>query len=163
VKAVFTINRLFIAALVAMLINGSAFAFAELDGKKTTIKDNIGKGKWTVAEVWSHGCHACRDHMPSMVEFDGKLDNTRLLGIAIDGKDKEGVEKAESMIEEYDMKFKTIVSNPIELNDWMLENADEGLRGTPTFMIFDPKGELVAMQAGQISTEAMEKFIKSRM
>ena len=171
-KAVFTINRLFLAVLAALLINGSAFAFAELDGTRTTIEDNVGKGKWTVAEIWSYTCHNCHEHMPSMVKFDGKMENTRLIGIAIDGSDKTGVKRAKSMIEKHDISFKSITSNPIEMNDWILSNLNEPgtpaeevrrLRGTPTFMIFNPEGEVVAFQPGLVSTVDMEKFIKSRM
>ena len=40
--------------------------------------------------------------------------------------------------------------------------AEEGLIGTPTFMIFDPEGKLVALQPGIISVAAIEKFVRSR-
>jgi hypothetical protein len=35
----------------------------------------------------------------------------------------------------------------------------EGLRGTPTFMVFDPDAKLVAAQAGAVKPEAVMRFI----
>jgi thioredoxin-related protein len=46
------------------------------------------------------------------------------------------------------------------MNAWMMENVGEGLIGTPTFIIFNPEGKLVAAQPGIISTDSLETFIK---
>ncbi len=160
-KLFFLTKALFLTIIGTILLSGSALAFTELDGKKTTIEEQVGDGKWTVVEVWASWCHACMEHMPEMVKFNGKMDNVRILGINIDGQ--RGKPEALSAIEEHKIPFKNIVSNSIEINAWMELNADEGLRGTPTFMIFDPKGKLVALQPGQLPTASMEKFIKSKI
>lgn len=153
-------KTLFLTLFAAVVLSSSAFAFTEFDGEKTTIEDQIGDGKWTVLEVWASDCHACRMHMPEMVEFNGKMENVRLLGVALDGQP--GKKAAQSMIDEYNIPFKTILSNPIELNAWMELNAQESLVGTPTFMIFDPEGKLIALQAGILPTASLEKFINAK-
>jgi len=160
VKLFFLAKTLFLTLISTILLSSSAIAFTELDGKKTTIEEQVGNGKWSVVEIWASDCHACRDHMPGMVKFDGKMDNVEIVGISLDGQ--AGKSDAKSMIKEYDMSFKNILSNPIEINAWMELNAKEGLRGTPTFMIFDPKGKLVALQPGQLPVDSIEKFIKSK-
>ena len=152
-------KTLFLSIITAAVFSTAANAFTDFDGEKTTIEENIGNGKWTIVEVWSSNCHACRSHMPDMVKFDGKLDNVRLLGIALDGQP--GKEDAQDMIDEYKMPFTNILSNPIELNAWMEVNAEEGLIGTPTFMIFNPEGQLKALQAGILPTTSLEKYIKA--
>ena len=143
--------------LMAMMLSSSAYAFTDLDGKKDSIMNHIGKDKWTIVEVWSSDCHACRMHMPEMVEFDGKLKNARLLGISLDGQ--RGIEDAEDFIAEFDVKFPTILTNPIEMSIWMEQSIGEALRGTPTFILFDPKGMLVAAQPGIVAVSSLEKFI----
>jgi len=160
VKLFFLAKTLFLTFIGTIFLSSSALAFTDLDGKKTTIEDQIGKGKWSVVEIWASNCHACRDHMPEMVKFDGKMDNVRIVGISLDGQ--AGKAAAKSMIKEYKMPFKNILSNPIEINAWMELKAQEGLIGTPTFMIFDPKGKLVALQPGQLPVTSIEKFIKSK-
>ena len=159
-KLFFLAKTLLLTIIGTILFSGSALAFTDLEGKRTTIEDQVGNGKWSVVEIWASDCHACREHMPEMVTFNGKVENLRLVGISLDGQ--AGKSAAESMIEEYNIPFITILSNPIEVNAWMELNADEGLIGTPTFMIFNPEGKLVALQPGIISVAAIEKFVSSK-
>ena len=140
-----------------MMLSTSAYAFTDLDGKPDSINDHIGKDKWTIVEVWSSDCPACRMHMPEMVEFDGKLKNARILGISLDGQRGKG--DAEDFIAEFGMKFPTILTNSIEMNIWMEQSIGESLRGTPTFILFDPKGMLVAAQPGFVAVSSLEQFI----
>ena len=45
------------------------------------------------------------------------------------------------------------------MNIWMRKSIGESLMGTPTFILFDSEGKLVAAQPGIVSTESLEKFI----
>ncbi|MCK5897205.1 MAG: TlpA family protein disulfide reductase [Cocleimonas sp.] len=149
----------FITTITAfLLLSTTSFAFTDLKGKALDIEKQLGGGKWSIVELWASDCHACRQHMPSMVKFDGKLKNARILGVALDGQ--AGIADANAFVKEFGIKFKNIVSNPIEMNAWMMENVGEGLIGTPTFILFNPEGKLVAAQPGMISTESLETFIK---
>ena len=164
-KARFLSNKItmIFISLFILLTTQAAMAFTDIDGKPTTIESFIDKNKWTVVEVWSSDCPVCRKHMPSMVKFDGKLKNTQILGITLDGIDEEeGYDNAEEFIMQYGMKFPNLVTNAIEMNVWMQQNTPEGLIGTPTFMIFAPKGQLVAMQAGPVGVDQIERIIKTR-
>ncbi len=144
--------------LLSTLASQSAFAFTNLEtGKPDKITNYIGNNKWTVLEIWASDCPACRMHMPEMVEFDGKLKNTRLLSVSVDGLDR--IEDTEDFITEFGIEFPTIMSNPIEMNIWMQQSVGESFVGTPTFILFDPEGKLVAAQPGIVSTTSLEKFI----
>jgi len=140
-----------------MMLSTSAYAFTDLSGKTDSINNHIGKDKWTIVEVWASDCPACRTHMPDMVKFDGKLKNARILGVTLDGQ--AGIDDAEDFLLEFDVKFPTIVTNPIEMSIWMEQNIGEPLRGTPTFILFDPDGKLVAAQPGIVAVTSLEKFI----
>ncbi len=151
-------GTMFKTLFFTLLIMGSnAFAFTDLDGKKDAIKNHIGKDKWTIMEIWESNCPACRMHMPDMVKFDGKLKNARIVGVSLDGQN--GIEDAEDFLAEYDVQFPTIITNFVEMNIWMQQNIGESLVGTPTFILFDPKGKLVAAQPGIVSVASLEKFI----
>jgi thiol-disulfide isomerase/thioredoxin len=158
-----TPNTRFLAqSLVALsaflLLTTSAFAFTDLKGEKLTLEKQLGGGKWSIVELWASDCHACRQHMPSMVKLDGRLKNARIIGVSLDGQ--KGISDANTFVKEFGIKFKNIVSNPIEMNAWMQENVGEGLIGTPTFILLDPKGKVVASQPGMVSTDSLETFIK---
>ncbi len=143
--------------LFSTLVSQSSFAFTDMDGKKDSLMNHIGKDKWTIVEVWESNCPACRMHMPEMVKFDGKLKNARIVGISLDGQ--KGVDAAEDFIMEYGIKFPTILTNYVEMNIWMQQSIGESLVGTPTFILFDPDGKLVAAQPGIVSVESLETFI----
>lgn len=143
--------------VIGLAFSTGAYAFTDMDGKKDDITNHIGKNKWTIVEVWESNCHMCRQHMPKMVKFNGKLNNARILGISLDGQ--KGKASAEEFIEDYDVNFPTLLSNPIEMNAWMQQSIGESLIGTPTFILFDSEGKLVAAQPGVVSTESLEKFI----
>ena len=160
-KPVFIANKIiksFLIGLMLLSLNHTALAFSNLEsGKTDSIENHIGKNKWTIVEVWASDCPACRAHMPEMVKFDGKLKNARILGVSLDGK--QGIDDAEDFLAEFDVKFPTILTNPIEMNVWMQQRIGESLVGTPTFILFDPEGKLVAAQPGIVSTTSLETFI----
>ncbi len=143
--------------LLSTLASQSASAFTDMEGKKDSLMNHIGKDKWTIVEVWESNCPACRMHMPEMVKFDGKLKNARIVGISLDGQ--KGIDAAEEFIMEYDIKFPTILTNYVEMNIWMQQSIGESLVGTPTFILFDPEGKLVAAQPGVVAVESLEAFI----
>jgi len=152
------LTPLLVAFIAVLLLSTSASAFTDLKGKKIEIEKQLGDKKWSIVEIWASDCHACRQHMPSMVKFDGKLKNARIVGITLDGQ--EGITDANTFVKEFGIKFKNIVSNPIEVNAWMQKTVGEGLIGTPTFILFNPEGKLVAAQPGPVSTNSLETFIK---
>ena len=160
-KPVFIANKIiksFFIGLMLIALNQTALAFSDLEtGKTDSIENHIGKNKWTILEVWASDCPACRAHMPEMVKFDGKLKNTRIIGVSLDGQ--QGADDAEDFLAEFDVKFSTLLTNPIEMNVWMEQRIGESLVGTPTFILFDPEGKLVAAQPGIVSTVSLEKFI----
>ena len=149
----------FFLSLTLLILSSSASAFTDMSGKKDSIESHLGKDKWTILEVWASDCQACRMHMPEMVKFDGKLKNARIIGVTLDGQAK--IDDAEDFIDEFNVKFPIIVTNFVEMNIWMQQNVGESLVGTPTFILFDPSGKLVAAQPGIVSTASLEKFITS--
>lgn len=152
--------RNLVVLLGLMMISNLTFALTTLDGKADKIENYLGKGKWTVVEVWESNCSACRMHMPDMVMFDGKLENVQLLGISLDTQN--GVKKTQSFIDEYDIEFPTLVSNNVETNIWLQQTVGQGLLGTPTFVIFNPEGKRMAVQSGIVATASLERYITSR-
>ncbi|MCK5727511.1 MAG: TlpA family protein disulfide reductase [Thiotrichaceae bacterium] len=147
--------------LVLLAFNGTALAFTDIKtGKTDLISNHLGDKKWTILEIWGSDCSACRKHMPEMVKFDGKLDNARILSVSIDGEKK--IKAAKKFIDEYEMKFPTLLSNPSEVDTWMKRSLEEPFIGTPTFVVFNPEGKIVAAQAGIVSTKVIEKFITKK-
>lgn len=144
-------------SLIFLLLSNTAYAFTDVNGKPDLISNHIGNKKWTIVEVWESNCPPCRTHMPEMVKFDGKIKNTQIISVSIDGQKK--IKAVKDFIHEFNMKFPTIITNFSEMSAWMRRMTDKPLIGTPTFILFNREGKLVAIESGIVSTKSIEKFI----
>ncbi|MBT8428851.1 MAG: hypothetical protein KJN79_02970, partial [Gammaproteobacteria bacterium] len=64
-----------------------------------------------------------------------------------------------AFIERHDLPYPNLIGEPGMVSLYYASLTQESLRGTPTFLIFDPDGELAAAQAGAVSPEAINRFI----
>ncbi len=131
-----------------------------LDGKQHNLSEFIGKGKWTLLNIWGPKCPPCRDEMPDLVQFhDAHKDiDAIVVGIAIDfpsygyANKKEVIKFAEDFMIDF----------PLLLSDGSItERLGLGaLQGLPTTFMYSPEGEVVGVQVGGINREIIENFIK---
>lgn len=134
-----------------------------LDGQNHSVNEYIGKGKWTIVNIWGPKCPPCIDEIPELQNFhdDHKNKDAIVLGIALDfpsfGPAKERDVLAFS--EDYFISF------PVLLGDAQsITHLGGGqLRGTPTTLLFDPAGKLRSVQIGQVTQRKLERFIEQRL
>lgn len=144
--------------LSALLLGSPSFAKNETKGKLASISNQIGKGQWTIVEAWHSKCKICMDSMPEMVQSIGTYPNAKVLGVSLDGNPR----IAQSVINKYGVNFPTIMSSIDEFNGYVQKLANKKLTGVPTFMIFSPKGDLVAYQSGKITPQQLKSFISKQ-
>ncbi len=132
----------------------------DLKGQSHPLSEYIGKGKWTIVNVWGPRCPPCQEELPELVRFhdDHKDTDATVLGIALDYPSfgMPDAEEVAAFAEEY------LVGYPLLLADAdMIEAFGAGpLPGMPTTFVYTPEGELVAMQTGMITQEIIETFIR---
>jgi len=83
-----------------------------------------------------------------------------VLGVSMDGQDKKAA--ALAFIERHDLPYPNLIGEPGMISLYYAALTRESLRGTPTFLIFDPDGELAAAQAGAVSPDAINRFIAKK-
>ncbi|WGZ96077.1 MAG: hypothetical protein QJT81_08935 [Candidatus Thiothrix putei] len=54
------------------------------------------------------------------------------------------------------------MSNPSEVDKYLYTTAKESFIGTPTFMVYNPQGELLAVQPGAVTAEELSSFIEKQ-
>ena len=158
------LTRLFFAASISLLSLTAVMAeevkLEGLDGNQHAVSEYIGKGKWTVLNIWGTQCPPCRDEMPDLVQFHDahKESDAIVVGIAIDfpsygyAKKKEVIQFAEDFM----IDFTLLLSDSS-----ITERLGLGvLQGLPTTYMYTPEGKVVGMQVGGISRDILEKFIK---
>lgn len=175
------INKLFLAtiftAFVVLGLHGTADAadsdqaaqielesipfngLVNIDGAALTDAAGIGEGQWTLVMIWATSCHICQEQKPLISAFHNahKDTNAKVFGIALDGEPRLDVVK--KYMDRYEVAFPTYVGDFQDVAESYQQLSAESLRGTPTYLLFDPSGELKGNNPGAISVEAVEKFM----
>lgn len=88
---------------------------------------------------------------------DPENHNAMMLGITLDGEDRE--QQAEHFISRYELAFDNLLGEPEVVSAYYQVVTGSRWIGTPSFLIFDPQGELRAKQAGAVEVDIVEQFI----
>ena len=130
----------------------------DVDGKSHRVDQYIGKGKWVVVVVWAHNCPICNREIDQMAFFHAanRKKNAIVLGLSIDGWSRR--EKARAFIDRHALNFPNLL---VDISTVVDHFGDGDFLGTPTYYIFDPKGNMVKEVVGPMSQEYAENFIKN--
>lgn len=155
------VKRALSIALVAlsMLSLQQAHALSTLSGKPIKMEQLVGKGRWTAINIWASTCSICRKTVGHLIEIDQRMPAIDVLGISID--DVEGKRDAQLFIQQNRIRFPNLLSNAAEIDAYLQKHAQETLMGTPTLLLFSPKGKLVAVQPGPVTPTELKNFINN--
>lgn len=144
-------------------LSANLHAFTDLQGKPVQLSEYVGKGRWTVFEVWSSDCPYCPDGVFYMKDFKARYPQADLYGISLDGDSGQasGRQLAQGFIKKHKINFPTLMSSTLELDNFLLEQGEQALIGTPALIIYNPKGELKGVESGAIIAQDVINFIQS--
>lgn len=157
-------NRFSLWILAAlMLFAGPALAMTilkDFDGTLHTLDEYTGQGKWAIVMIWASDCHACNAEAKNYVKFNKahKDKDAYILGISMDGDEK--ILDAEAFIERHGVDFQNLIGEPENVAGMYSSLTGRPWVGTPTFLLFNPEGELRAAQVGAVPTHIIESFIE---
>jgi len=154
--------------LVSILFTTFSFAGTDQYGLKSIAGENssldahIGKGQWKVVILWASDCHACNQEAEQYIQFheEYKNKNIQLLGISMDGAKK--LDAAKAFIKRHDVTYPNLIGEFGKVASLYESLTDGEWLGTPTILIFSPKGELKAAQPGAVPVKLIEEFILSQ-
>ena len=118
---------------------------AFLDMNEKIIKLSDYKGSLVLLNFWATWCAPCKEEMPSLDALKANSDLTEINIIPINiGKDNS--EKSKKFFKDLNIKYLDIYfDNPVTLAKQL------GLRGIPTTILFNKKGEEFARVIGSIN------------
>ncbi len=160
------IKRVFIVFLLSLSFLSVSTAeisgLQDFKGQPQKLENFTGKGKWLVVMIWASDCHVCNREVYQYVDFNmvHSDKDASVLGISIDGEAKK--KDAERFIQRHSVDFPNLIGEPEYVATIFQDLTGQYFRGTPTFMIFSPKGELKAADAGAVPAELIEKFIEQQ-
>lgn len=151
----------FLFVIVGFLVVTSSWAaFKDFDGKPQPLADYIGKGKWTVVMFWASDCRVCNAEIGQYIQFhqDHKDKDASILGVSLDGQAR--LEAARDFIKRHAVPFPSLVGEPEEIANLYQSLTSSHWLGTPSFLVYNPAGQLMAAQAGAVPPDLIEKFIQ---
>ncbi len=165
----FSINPFFIrqkwlllaASLFAPVVFAAINGLQDFKGAPHTLDEYKGKGKWTIVMLWASDCHVCNQEAHQYVDFHKKHKNkdASVLGISLDGQKKKS--DAKDFLKKHNINFPNLIGEPMGVASVYKELTGDNFRGTPTFLIFSPDGDLRAQQVGAVPTDLIEQFMIS--
>ncbi|MBX2849939.1 MAG: TlpA family protein disulfide reductase [Acidiferrobacterales bacterium] len=152
-----TVFLFFLISLSLHISSAHTFELEEFSGEKIRLDDKIGQGRWSLVMFWAHHCGVCKVEMPIFSEFHTRRDDVDVIGISIDGPEDKHL--AVDFLESYQPSFSSYLSSLTIVAANYQAITEEEFRGTPTFLLFTPHGELIGNNPGKMSIDALEKFI----
>ena len=151
-----------VCTTLLMLCSARSFGqqtFKNFEGQPATIEQSFDGKHWLVVVIWSFRCPICQKELPAYADLARrqKSGSSTVIGLSIDGH--EGFGGAWALLEELGDDFKSLIGEADEVADFVLSHSHQPFRGTPTIMIFDPGGILVAFQEGPVPVDSIERFI----
>jgi peroxiredoxin len=131
----------------------------KLSGERVDLDDYRGTGKWLLVMIWATDCHICHQQKPLISDFHDKHQNSdaEVIGIALDGPSRS--DEVKRYLETTKVTFPTLVGEMLIVSSHYLQLTEENLRGTPTYLLFSPDGELLGNNPGPLRISALEAFI----
>jgi len=147
--------------LVWVLFNGAAAGqstFTDFDGRPSDLGKRLYPEAWTVVMLWHSECHICNEEVGELIRFHGRNQpRAGILGVSLDGYAARG--DAQQFIDRHRVNFPNLIADEAAVAAFYYRHTGERWVGTPTFLIYDPSGELVAKQVGAVSQALLEDFI----
>jgi len=140
-----------------------ALAISDLqDSSATQFNEHIGKGKWTVLEIWSYDCPACRKTMHHLADFNAIAEdyNAQVIGVSLDGDQKRT--QAQAFVKNQALEFKNLLANVQEVEQFIHRYAPQAPLGTPTVMLFSPEAEFAGIIVGPVSADELITYFEKQ-
>ncbi|MGB0846027.1 MAG: TlpA family protein disulfide reductase [Thiolinea sp.] len=156
-------NFRMITLIIALIANITLFstpvsALTDMQGNNKQIEKITGQGKWTIFKVWASDCHVCQQTIHYLTEFKKAYPAADVYGISVDGQPDKA--KAQAFIKRFNLKFPNLLTDVVEIDDFLYRQAGETLMGTPTMIVYNPQGKLLAVQPGPVTAKDLISFIR---
>jgi peroxiredoxin len=128
------------------------FSLQDMQGKTHRLADY--RGKWVLVNFWAIWCPPCLAEVPELVALHNAHKDRDLvvIGVALDS--------SRSSVKEFAAKKN--ISYPLVLGDHKLAAQIGEVEVLPTSYLYAPNGELVSYQAGDVTRESVETYIRNK-
>ncbi|MCG6872759.1 MAG: TlpA family protein disulfide reductase [Gammaproteobacteria bacterium] len=146
-------------ALLSATAGAVGHVYPALDGGSRSLDEFLGGGRWAVVAIWASDCTTCNLSIREMVDFQSSHggDKADVVSISIDGQS--GREQAAAFRDRHQVNFPVLLADTASVRSLMSSLGAGEFHGTPTYLIFNPQGQLAGQGSGYTSQGQLEYFI----
>ena len=129
------------------------FSLEDMQGKMHRLSDY--RGKWVLVNFWATWCPPCLNEIPELVSLHNAHQDKDLsvIGVAMDsGSSRKVAEFAQAHG----------ISYPVVMGDRKVTAQIGAVEALPVSYLYNPKGEQVSYQAGEVTRASIEAYIKKK-
>ena len=140
----------------------AAFLMEDLDANRVDLMDYVEPGRWTVVMFWSTDCALCEQQKPGLEAFHRQQypDTAAIVGVAIDGY--EMIDEIEKLNALHDPSYPNLVAFTDVYQRQFQELTGKRFKTTPSFVIFNDKGQLHGAFTGVLPLNEFSAFIAAQ-
>jgi peroxiredoxin len=129
------------------------FSLEDMQGKTHRLSDY--RGKWVLVNFWATWCPPCLNEIPELVSLHNAHQNKDLLVIGI-AMDSGSSNKVNAFVQAHGISY------PVVMSDRKVKAQLGEVQILPFSYLYNPQGELVSSQAGEVTRASVEAFIQKK-
>jgi thiol-disulfide isomerase/thioredoxin len=142
---------LFLDAGIAAADPVSEFTLPDLDGKPQTLVPY--RGKWIIINYWATDCPPCLKEIPELERFHQDHKDRDAVVVGVNYEDIR-LPWLKDFITSVKMTYPVLRAEPGSVTPF------GAIKILPTTIIISPQGELLGAQAGAVSAEMLDRYIR---
>lgn len=149
--ALAALTILIVGATVALADPASEFSLPDLDGKPHTLAPY--RGKWVIINYWATDCPPCLKEIPELERFHQRHKDDNAVVVGVNYEDIK-LPWLKDFIKSVKMTYPVLRAEPDTATPF------GAIRILPTTIIVSPEGELIGAQAGAVTEEMIDHYIR---
>jgi len=123
------------------------------------LNEQVNDGKFTLVMIWSTDCVPCEQQKPMIQAFhdDYSATQANVIGIANDGM--EMLDRISELLDKHTPNYPNFVASPKTFYSDFEIATGKKFRATPTYIMYDPDGNVAGVAAGPITRELLDKVV----